>query len=187
MSKRMVLAVAAVLATWAAAVAVTRRLAPRLDRGSESSPEIRRAVAAGQLRLPDLAPPVRHVHLDLVMAGAEIGWRPDGTDDGATGLDLTVHAKLSGLQIMVPPRSRVWWRHWGPGGSEPHPGRQPHESRLARGCGLTDQGRARLRRGVGHQPALNAGQPRFGSARQPWSPRAHLPGRSQPRHPRPAR
>jgi len=116
MSKRMVLAVAAVLATWAAAVAVTRRLAPRLDRGSESSPEIRRAVAAGQLRLPDLAPPVRHVHLDLVMAGAEIGWRPDGTDDGATGLDLTVHAKLSGLQIMVPPRSRVWWRHRGPGG-----------------------------------------------------------------------
>ncbi|HSK53931.1 MAG TPA: hypothetical protein VK908_01630, partial [Jiangellales bacterium] len=107
--------VAAVLATWATAVAVTRQMAPRLDRGSESSPEIRRAVAAGELRLTDLAPPVRRVHLDLVMAGAEVGWRPDGTDDDATGLDLTVHAKLSGVQLTVPPGSRVWWRHRGPG------------------------------------------------------------------------
>ena len=115
MSKRKVWGVAAVLATWATAVAVTRQMAPRLDRGSESSPEIRRAVAAGELRLPDLAPPVRHVHLDLVMAGAEVGWRPDGTDDGTTGLDLTVHAKLSGVQVTVPPGTRVWWRHRGPG------------------------------------------------------------------------
>jgi hypothetical protein len=116
MRRRPILAFGAVLATGATAVAVTRQLAPRLDRGSESSPEIRRAVAAGELRLPDLAPPVRHVHLDLVMSGAEVGWRPDGTDDDATGLDLTVHAKLSGVQVTVPPGSRVWWRHRGPGG-----------------------------------------------------------------------
>lgn len=116
MNRRTWLWVGAVLAAWAVFITVVQRLAPRLDRGGESSPEIRRAVVAGQLRLPELGPPVRRVHLDLAVAGAEIGWRPTQTAAGSTTLDVTVHAKMAGLQVSVPPGTRVWSRLRGPGG-----------------------------------------------------------------------
>jgi hypothetical protein len=51
--------IGSVVAMWAAAITIARLLAPRLDRGDESSSEIRRAVVAGELRLPDLGPHVR--------------------------------------------------------------------------------------------------------------------------------
>lgn len=126
MSARTWRGVGAVLLTWAAAITIARRLAPRLDRGDESSAEIRRAVVAGELHLPDLGPHVRRVHVDLAMAGAEIGWPRTDAADGPTSRDMTVHAKMAGLQVTVPAGTRVWWRSRGPGGVS-----------LARGSTLT--------------------------------------------------
>jgi hypothetical protein len=108
--------IGAVLVLWATAVTITRQLAPRLDRGDESSSEIRRAVVAGELRLPDLGPHVRRVHVDLAMAGAEIGWPRTDSADGSARRDVTVHAKMAGLQVTVPAGTTVWWRSRGPGG-----------------------------------------------------------------------
>jgi hypothetical protein len=108
--------IGSVVAMWAAAITIARLLAPRLDRGDESSSEIRRAVVAGELRLPDLGPHVRRVHVVLAMAGAEIGWPRRDSTDGPTSRDVIVHAKLAGLQVTVPAGTTVWWRSRGPGG-----------------------------------------------------------------------
>lgn len=122
MTARTLRGIGAVLAMWVAAITLARQLAPRLDRGDESSSEIRRAVVAGQLRLPDLGPLVRRVHVDLAMAGAEIGWPRADSADGSTSRDVTVHAKLAGLQVTVPAGTTVWWRSRGPGGVSLAPG-----------------------------------------------------------------
>ena len=52
----------------------------------------------------------------LAMAGAEIGWPRTDSTDRPTSRDVTVHAKLAGLQVTVPAGTMVWWRSRGPGG-----------------------------------------------------------------------
>jgi hypothetical protein len=89
---------------------------PTLDRGWDAAPGIRRVVVAGQLLLPRLHEPVQRVHLDLAMAGAEVGWEPVAPPSEPARLEATVHAKMAGLRLTVPPGSLVWWRSRGPGG-----------------------------------------------------------------------
>jgi hypothetical protein len=92
------------------------RRPPDSTATGDAAPKIRRAVVAGQLLLPRLHEPVQRVHLDLAMAGAEVGWEPAASPSEPARLEATVHAKMAGLRLTVPPGSLVWWRSRGPGG-----------------------------------------------------------------------
>jgi hypothetical protein len=92
---------------------VGRLLARRVDEGDESAAGIRRLTVVGGLDLHPVNPALCRVRMDLVMAGGEL----DLTGIGETaGVDLTVHAVLSGMSVRVPPDWRVWTRLRGVGG-----------------------------------------------------------------------
>jgi hypothetical protein len=105
------------LGVWLVAQAVLavlgRLLARRFDEGDEGSASIRRVRALGGLELTPWNPELGRVHLDLVMAGAEL----DLTGLGATsGVEVTVDLLMGGVGIRVPPDWRVWSRFRGVGG-----------------------------------------------------------------------
>jgi hypothetical protein len=92
---------------------VGRLVAVLLDRGDESSTQIRRVRTMGGLELAPTNPAVTRIELDLGMAGAEIDLT--GLAD-TPGIDLTVRAVMGGLAVRVPPDWRVWSHFRGVGG-----------------------------------------------------------------------
>ena len=90
-----------------------RLVARRVDEGDESTTGIRRLQVVGGLDLHPVNPALCRVRVDLVMAGGELDLTGIG---GTAGVDLTVHAVMSGMSVRVPPDWRVWTRFRGIGG-----------------------------------------------------------------------
>jgi hypothetical protein len=86
---------------------VARLAARRLDRGEETSADIRRVLvmAGGELRPAGAA--VSRVHVDTLMGGAQLDLT--ALPPVPAGIDVTVHALMGGVAIRVPNGWTTWW------------------------------------------------------------------------------
>jgi hypothetical protein len=97
-----------------------RVAASRLDRGDDSSPDIRRVMTLGGVQLRPGSPTLSRVELDLVMAGGELDLTATPPLPG--GVDVVARMAMGGLAIRVPGGWRVWWDLRGVGGIGADPG-----------------------------------------------------------------
>ena len=118
------------LALWfgvQAVVAIAGRVAARrLDRGDESSQEIRRVVTMGGVQLRPTNPALSSVRFDIAMGGAELdlGALRTTADGGPPVVDVEVGVLMGGVAVRVPGEWRVWTSFRGVGGIGVAPGIQ---------------------------------------------------------------
>ncbi|MGY1741516.1 MULTISPECIES: hypothetical protein [unclassified Blastococcus] len=103
--------VAGLAAVQGAGVLTGRLLARRHDEGDDTTAGIRRFRLMGGTALHPHHPELSRVRLDLVMAGAEVDLGRVPRVPG--GVDLTVRAWMSGVEVRVPGDWRVWVRATG--------------------------------------------------------------------------
>jgi hypothetical protein len=84
-----------------------RLAAGRLDRGDETSTDIRRVLAMGGVQLRPTNPALSRVRMDAVMGGGQLDLTALPRVPG--GVDVTVRAVMGGMGIRVPPGWRAWW------------------------------------------------------------------------------
>jgi hypothetical protein len=100
-----------VLAVWtagqAALLLLGRLAARRLDRGDETSTDIRRVLVQTGVELRPTNPGLTRVRVDTVMGGGLIDLT--GIPRVAGGLDVTLRAVMGGVAVRVPPGWRTWW------------------------------------------------------------------------------
>jgi hypothetical protein len=103
------------LALWvvgqAALVAVGRLAARRLDRGDESSTDIRRVYVMSGEELRPTDPGLARVRVDAVMGGAQLDLTAVPPPPG--GIDVTVRALMGGVGLRVPKGWTAWWSYLG--------------------------------------------------------------------------
>jgi hypothetical protein len=89
-----------------------RLAARRLDRGDETSTDIRRVLAMGGMQLRPTNPALSRVRMDAVMGGGLLDLTAIPSVVG--GIDVTVRAAMGGMGVRVPPGWTVWWsfRGW---------------------------------------------------------------------------
>jgi hypothetical protein len=103
------------LALWAvgqaAMLAVGRLAARRLDRGDETSTDIRRVYVMSGEELRPTDPGLARVRIDAVMGGAQLDLTavPPTPD----GIDVTVRALMGGVGLRVPKGWTAWWSYRG--------------------------------------------------------------------------
>jgi hypothetical protein len=84
-----------------------RLAAHRLDRGDETSTDIRRVLAMGGVQLRPTNPALSRVRMDAVMGGGLLDLT--AISPVAGGIDVTVRAVMGGLGVRVPAGWNVWW------------------------------------------------------------------------------
>src|SRR3954453_5539572 len=95
------------LVAQAVLVAVARLAARRLDRGDETSTDIRRVYVMSGEELRPTDPGLSRVRVDAVMGGAQLDLTALAPAPG--GIDVTVSALMGGVAIRVPAGWRTWW------------------------------------------------------------------------------
>ena len=95
------------LVAQAVLVAVSRLAARRLDRGDETSTDIRRVYVMSGEELRPTDPGLTRVRVDAVMGGAQIDLTALPPPPG--GVDVTVRALMGGVAIRVPRGWTTWW------------------------------------------------------------------------------
>ena len=88
-------------------VFVARLATRRLDRGDETSPDIRRALALRGAQLRPTNPALSRVRVDAVMGGGLLDLTAMAPVVG--GIDVTVRAVMGGMAVRVPAGWKVWW------------------------------------------------------------------------------
>jgi hypothetical protein len=88
-------------------VAVGRLAARRLDRGDESSTDIRRVYVMAGEELRPTDPALSRVRVDAVMGGARLDLTALPPAPG--GIDVTARSVMGGVAIVVPRGWRTWW------------------------------------------------------------------------------
>jgi hypothetical protein len=103
------------LALWTlgqlALVVVGRLVARRLDRGDETSTDIRRVYVMGGEELRPTDPGLSRIRVDAVMGGAQLDLTALPPAPG--GVDVTVRALMGGVAVRVPKGWRTWWSYRG--------------------------------------------------------------------------
>jgi len=103
------------LALWlvgqAALIAVGRLAARRLDRGDETSTDIRRVYVMSGEELRPTRPGLSRVRVETVMGGAQLDLTALPPVPG--GIDVTVRALMGGVAVRVPKGWTAWWSYRG--------------------------------------------------------------------------
>ena len=99
------------LALWGAGqlalVVVGRVAARRLDRGDETSTDIRRVYVMSGEELRPTGPGLSRVRVDAVMGGAQLDLT--GLPPAPDGVDVDVRTLMGGVAVRVPTGWRTWW------------------------------------------------------------------------------
>jgi hypothetical protein len=99
------------LALWTlgqlALVVVGRLAARRLDRGDETSTDIRRVYVMSGEELRPTDPALSRVRIDAVMGGAQLDLTALPPAPG--GIDVIARTLMGGVAIRVPTGWRTWW------------------------------------------------------------------------------
>jgi hypothetical protein len=107
LGRRVLRSVLVWLVAQAVVVAVARLAARRLDRGDETSTDIRRVYVMSGEELRPTDPGLSRVRVDAVMGGAQLDLTALPPAPG--GVDVTVRAVMGGVGIRVPRGWTTWW------------------------------------------------------------------------------
>ena len=103
------------LAVWTlgqlALILVGRVAARRLDRGDETSTDIRRVYVMSGEELRPTDPGLSRVWVDTVMGGAQLDLTALPPAPG--GIDVVVRALMGGVAVRVPKGWTTWWSYRG--------------------------------------------------------------------------
>jgi hypothetical protein len=103
------------LAVWTlgqlALILVGRVAARRLDRGDETSTDIRRVYVMSGEELRPTDPGLSRVRVDTVMGGAQLDLTALPPAPG--GIDVVVRALMGGVAVRVPKGWTTWWSYRG--------------------------------------------------------------------------
>jgi hypothetical protein len=103
------------LALWAlgqlALVLVGRLAARRLDRGDETSTDIRRVYVMSGEELRPAGPGLSRVRVDAVMGGAQLDLT--ALPPSPAGIDVIVRTLMGGVGVRVPKGWTAWWSYRG--------------------------------------------------------------------------
>ena len=94
-----------------ALLVVGRLVARRLDRGDETSTDLRRVYVMSGEELRPTAPGLSRVRVDAVMGGAQIDLT--GLPPSPDGVDVSVRTLMGGVAVRVPTGWRTWWSYRG--------------------------------------------------------------------------
>src|SRR4051795_6543676 len=99
------------LVAQAVLVAVSRLAARRLDRGGETSTDLRRMYVMSGEELRPTAPGLSRVRVDAVMGGAQLDLT--ALPPSPRGVDVSVRALMGGVGVRVPKGWTAWWSYRG--------------------------------------------------------------------------
>ena len=94
-----------------ALVLVGRLAARRLDRGDETSTDIRRVYVASGEELRPTGPGLSRVRVDAVMGGAHLD--QTALTPSPAGIDVVVRTLMGGVAVRVPKGWTAWWSYRG--------------------------------------------------------------------------
>jgi hypothetical protein len=103
------------LALWSlgqlAILLVGRLVARRLDRGDETSSDIRRVYLMSGEELRPTSPGLSRVRVDAVMGGAQLDLT--ALPPSPAGIDVVVRTLMGGVAVRVPKGWTAWWSYRG--------------------------------------------------------------------------